>query len=73
VAATVVSNGPKAITSSNEGTPIIIKFPKEQISTDLYGVARLLTRPEPLEAPSRRRSWWSTLVSPNAAGKVAGR
>jgi pilus assembly protein CpaE len=73
VSATIVSNGPKAITSSNEGTPIIIKFPKEQISTDLYGVARLLTRPEPLEAPSRRRSWWSALVAPNAAGKVAGR
>jgi len=68
-----VSNGPKAIASSNEGTPIIIKFPKEQMSTDLHGVARLLTRPEALEAPARRRSWWSALVSPNAASKVAGR
>jgi pilus assembly protein CpaE len=74
VSATVVSNGPKAIASSNEGTPIILKFPREQISTDLYGVARLLTRPEAEQAPARRRSWWSALVSPSTASeKVAGR
>ena len=66
VSATIVSNGPKAIASANEGVPIIIKFPKEQMSTDLHGVARLLTRPEPVAAPARRRSWWSSLVSPKA-------
>jgi pilus assembly protein CpaE len=71
VSATIVSNGPKAIASANEGTPIIIKFPKEQMSTDLYNVARLLTRPEPVATPVRRRSWWSALVSPNAAEKAA--
>jgi MinD-like ATPase involved in chromosome partitioning or flagellar assembly len=74
VVATVVSNGPKAIMASNEGTPIILKFPKEQISTDLYNVARLLTRPQAEEAPARRRSWWSALVSPSTATeKVSGR
>jgi pilus assembly protein CpaE len=74
VAATVVSNGPKAIAAANEGTPIILKFPKEQMSTDLYNVARLLTRPVAVEAPVRRRSWLSQLVSPsNEAGKAAGR
>ncbi|MEP7040070.1 MAG: AAA family ATPase [Chloroflexota bacterium] len=72
VSATVVSNGPKAIASANEGTPIIIKFPREQMSTDLHGVARLLTHPEPVAAPVRRRSWWSALVSPNATEKAAG-
>jgi pilus assembly protein CpaE len=74
VAATVVSNGPKAVMASNEGTPIILKFPKEQMSTDLHNVARLLTRPLGEEAPSRRRSWWSALVSPSTAvEKVSGR
>jgi pilus assembly protein CpaE len=74
IAATVVSNGPKAIAASNEGTPIIIKFPKEQMSTDLYNVARLLTQPQLEEAPARRRSWWSALVSPTpATEKVSGR
>ena len=74
VAATVVSNGPKAIAAANEGTPIILKFPKEQMSTDLHNVARLLTRPVAVEAPARRRSWLSQLVSPSKeAGKAAGR
>jgi pilus assembly protein CpaE len=74
VAATIVSNGPKAIISANEGTPMIIKFPKEQMSTDLYNVARLLTHPELEEAPARRRSWWSALASATpTAEKVSGR
>ena len=73
VSATIVSNGPKAIAAANEGTPIILKFPKEQMSTDLHNVARLLTRPQAQQAPARRRSWWSALVSPsNAAEKAAG-
>jgi pilus assembly protein CpaE len=73
VSATVVSNGPKAIASANEGTPIITKFPREQMSTDLHNVARLLTRPVPVEAPARRRSWWSALVNANATEKVVTR
>lgn len=72
VSATVVSNGPKAILAANEGTPITIKYPREQIATDLHGVARLLTKPEPVAAPARRRSWWSALVSPNPTEKAAG-
>lgn len=73
VSATVVSNGPKAIAAANEGTPIILKFPKEQMSTDLHNVARLLTRPMPIEAPARRRSWWSALAPQRSAEKAAGR
>ncbi len=73
VSATIVSNGPKAILSANEGNPIIIKFPHEQMSTDLYNVARLLTKPMPVEAPARRRSWWSALVNANTTEKVATR
>jgi pilus assembly protein CpaE len=40
ISATVVSNGPKAVIASNEGKPIITKFPKERISDDLHRVAR---------------------------------
>jgi pilus assembly protein CpaE len=64
VSATVVSNGPKAVIAANEGTPLITKFPKDKIATDLHGVARLITQADatPPET-SGRRSWWSTLVS----------
>ncbi|MGH2455665.1 MAG: AAA family ATPase [Candidatus Limnocylindria bacterium] len=64
VSATVVSNGPKAVMASNEGVPVISKFPRERISTDLHGVARLVTAgaaPEP--ATLARRPWWAALVS----------
>jgi pilus assembly protein CpaE len=67
VSATVVSNGPKAIAAANEGTPLVIKYPREQIATDLHGIARLLTQPQGVTAPARRRPWWSALV-PSASG-----
>jgi len=75
IAATVVSNGPKAIAAANEGTPLITKYPREQITTDLHGVARLLTRPEPAAAATRRRPWWAA-VAPTlyeATGKGSSR
>jgi pilus assembly protein CpaE len=67
VSATVVSNGPKSVIASNEGKPIITKFPKEKISDDLHGVARLVTDPGSLAtasaaAPASRR-WWSRIVT----------
>ncbi|HYM52846.1 MAG TPA: P-loop NTPase [Candidatus Dormibacteraeota bacterium] len=64
VSATIVSNGPKAVIASNEGTPVITKFPRDQISTDLHSVARLVTSGAPV-APAKpaRRPWWATLVS----------
>jgi pilus assembly protein CpaE len=60
IAATIVSSGPKAVIASNEGTPVIMKFPKERIANDLHAVARLVTQPEaPVAAPvaTRRRRW----------------
>ncbi len=55
VAATIVSNGPKAVVAANEGMPVITKFPKERIATDLHNVARVVTRQQqPAPAPSRR-------------------
>jgi pilus assembly protein CpaE len=64
VSATIVSNGPKAVIASNEGAPIISRFPREKITTDLHNVARLITeeRAAPAGVPARR-TWWSSLVS----------
>jgi MinD-like ATPase involved in chromosome partitioning or flagellar assembly len=64
VSATVVSNGPRAVIASNEGVPVITKFPREKISTDLHNVARVVVNGTATIAPAQvRRSWWSTLVS----------
>jgi pilus assembly protein CpaE len=64
VSATIVSNGPKAVIASNEGAPIITRFPKEKITTDLHSVARLVTDGHTTSAPEpARRTWWSSLVS----------
>jgi MinD-like ATPase involved in chromosome partitioning or flagellar assembly len=57
VSATIVSNGPKAVLAANEGTPLISRFPRERISTDLHGVARLLTREEAAPQGARGRQW----------------
>jgi pilus assembly protein CpaE len=61
VAATVVSNGPKAVIASNEGNPVILKFPKEKIADDLHGVARLVSAPDVVPAPrtASTRRWWA--------------
>lgn len=65
VSATVVSNGPKSVIASNEGRPIVTKFPKEKIADDLHGVARLITQSgaASAEAPRKGRSWWMRLAS----------
>lgn len=62
VSATVVSNGPRAVIASNEGKPIITKFPKEKISDDLHRVARLVTEPQAqpsVTAAKASRRWWT--------------
>jgi pilus assembly protein CpaE len=64
VSATIVSNGPKAVIAANEGAPIITRFPREKITTDLHDMARLVTDGPATAAPAPgRRPWWSTLVS----------
>jgi pilus assembly protein CpaE len=61
VAATVVSNGPKAVIASNEGNPVILKFPKEKIADDLHRVARLISAPDVVAGPktASARRWWT--------------
>jgi hypothetical protein len=64
ISATVVSNGPKAVIASNEGHPIVTKYPREKIADDLHDVARLVTQPKGAAAPATSaatRRWWSRL------------
>lgn len=65
IAATVVSNGPKAVIASNEGRPMVTKFPKEKMSDDLHAVARLISQPESVstgpEMAAGARHWWTRL------------
>ena len=64
VSATVVSNGPKAVIASNEGKPVVLKFPREKLADDLHAVARLVTEPDLASQPAAQRStrrWWSRL------------
>ena len=67
ISATVVSNGPKAVVAANEGTPIITKFPKERISTDLHDVARLVTHQGVTEAGAQTRRWRLPFARPSHA------
>ncbi len=62
IAATIVSNGPKAVVAANEGQPIVTKYPRERIAHDLHAVARLVTHgtPEPVSRPAPR-PWWARL------------
>jgi MinD-like ATPase involved in chromosome partitioning or flagellar assembly len=62
ISATVVSNGPKAVIASNEGLPIVTKYPREKIADDLHAVARLISQPDALtavDAPQATRRWWT--------------
>ncbi len=61
ISATVVSNGPKAVIASNEGNPVVLKFPKEKISDDLHRVARLISSPDVAHVPAAARAskWWT--------------
>lgn len=59
VAATVVSNGPKAVAAANEGKPLVLRYPKEKISTDLHRVARIVTGANEMPVAAPRRTWLS--------------
>jgi pilus assembly protein CpaE len=63
ISATVVSSGPKAVIASNEGKPIVTKFPREKIADDLHRVARLVIEPDgPSTAPAASKvakKWWT--------------
>jgi pilus assembly protein CpaE len=61
ISATIVSSGHKAVIASNEGKPIVTKFPRERISDDLHRVARLISEPDAraeTASPVAARRWW---------------
>jgi MinD-like ATPase involved in chromosome partitioning or flagellar assembly len=63
ISATIVSNGPKAVIASNEGRPMVLKFPREKMSDDLHAVARLISEPDATMTGSvpagGKRAWWT--------------
>jgi pilus assembly protein CpaE len=65
VAATIVSNGPRSVIASNEGRPIVTKFPREKIADDLHTVARLISQPQDAAATAgsetTSRRWWARI------------
>jgi len=62
IAATVMSNGPRAVVAANQGRPIITMFPREKIADDLHRVARLVSQPEDAtDTAPVRRNWWARL------------
>jgi pilus assembly protein CpaE len=65
ISATIVSNGPKAVIASNEGRPIVMRFPREKMSDDLHAVARLVSAPEGAHSTNGKtaaqRRWWTKL------------
>ena len=66
ISATVVSNGPKAVIASNEGRPLVTKFPKEKVADDLHRVARLVSQPNRAvesraPATAKAKPWWARL------------
>lgn len=63
ISATVISSGPKAVIAANEGMPIITKFPRDKISTDLHNVARLITREQQAPAAAASKRWWMPFAS----------
>jgi pilus assembly protein CpaE len=63
VSATIVSSGPKAVIAANEGTPVISKFPREKIATDMYQLARVVTRQPAVAPAATTRRWWPRFAS----------
>lgn len=64
IAATVMSNGPKAVIASNEGRPLVTKFPREKVADDLHRVARLISQPHAVTEPTQAKAskpWWARL------------
>ncbi len=63
IAATIVSSGPKAVIAANEGMPVISKFPRERIATDLHQLARVVTRQSTQEVAPVKRGWLPRFAS----------
>jgi len=70
VIATIVSAGATAVMAANSGTPLILRFPKERITADIYRLARVVAGTEEARgvvATERRRFSFATLIRAGSA------
>ncbi len=63
ISASVISDGRRAVLASNEGVPLVTRFPRERIAADLHGVARMLLNPEPASRTERARGWLTSVTA----------
>jgi MinD-like ATPase involved in chromosome partitioning or flagellar assembly len=60
VIATIVSAGATAVMAANAGTPLVIRFPKEKITSDIHRLARVVAGTEqPRGATQTEKRRWS--------------
>jgi pilus assembly protein CpaE len=65
VIATIVSAGATAVMAANSGNPLVLRFPKERITQDIYRLARVVAgteEPRQVGQPDRRRFSFATLL-----------
>ncbi len=65
VIATIVSAGATAVMAANSGNPLVLRFPKERITQDIYRLARVVAGTEEARQagePERRRFSFATLL-----------
>jgi pilus assembly protein CpaE len=69
VLATIVSAGATAVMAANEGQPLVLRFPKERITADIYRLARIVAGTEeatPVGEADRRRWSFASLLKAGA-------
>jgi len=69
VMATIVSAGATAVMAANEGSPLVLRFPKERITADIHRLARIVSGAEevgPVAQPARRRFSFAALLRAGA-------
>jgi pilus assembly protein CpaE len=69
VLTTIVSAGATAVMAANAGTPLVLRFPKERISADIFRLARIVSGAEeagPAKQPERRRFSFAALLRAGA-------
>lgn len=70
VIATIVSAGATAVMAANSGTPLVLRFPKERITTDIYRLARVVAGQEEMKSviqTDKRRWSFATLLRAGSA------
>lgn len=69
IMATIGSAGRTAVLAANEGSPLVLRFPKERITADIHRLARIVSGAEqagPVRQPERRRFSFAALLRAGA-------